>query len=296
MALDIEKAFDSVNHLFLITALEKYGFKEDFIKWIQILIQNQESCVINGEATTNYFKLERGTRKGDPISVYLFILVLEIAFLFIMQNENINDLNIFENIFLYTTYADDTTFFLKDKNSVIELTKTFDIFSTFSGLKPNKSKCEIAVSGALKGVKLALCGIECIDLMLNAIKILEIYYSYDKNLENQENFINLVLKIEKLLKLWRMRKLSIAGKITVFKTILKIVHLASVKVILNSAVLELGKIKKHFIWKNGNPKIKQNTLCKDYEHGGLKNVDITFKIISLQCSWVKRFYDSSTYD
>ena len=48
MTLDIEKAFDLVNHLFLITALEKYGFKEDFIKWKQMLIQNQDSCVING--------------------------------------------------------------------------------------------------------------------------------------------------------------------------------------------------------------------------------------------------------
>ena len=62
MTLDIEKAFDSVNHLFLITALEKCGFKADFIKRIQILIQNQESCVINGGATTNFFKLQRGTR------------------------------------------------------------------------------------------------------------------------------------------------------------------------------------------------------------------------------------------
>ena len=39
MTLDNKKAFDLVNHLFLITALEKYGFKEDFIKWIQILIK-----------------------------------------------------------------------------------------------------------------------------------------------------------------------------------------------------------------------------------------------------------------
>ena len=39
MTLDIQKAFDSVSHLFLITALEKYDFKEDFIKWIQILIK-----------------------------------------------------------------------------------------------------------------------------------------------------------------------------------------------------------------------------------------------------------------
>ena len=84
MSLDIEKAFDSVNHLFLITALEKNDFKEGFIKWIQILIQNQESWVINGGTTTNYFKPERGTRQDNPISAYLFVLALEIGFLFIL--------------------------------------------------------------------------------------------------------------------------------------------------------------------------------------------------------------------
>ena len=62
--------------------------------------------------------------------------------------------------------------------------KTFNIFSTFSGFKPNKRKCEIAVLGALEGVELALCGMKCIDLMFNAIKILRVYYSYDKNLGN----------------------------------------------------------------------------------------------------------------
>ena len=53
MKLDIEKAFSSVNHLFLVTALEGYGDNEDFIKWIQIQIQNEESCVIKeGEQQT----------------------------------------------------------------------------------------------------------------------------------------------------------------------------------------------------------------------------------------------------
>ena len=79
-------------------------------------MQNKESCVIHGETTTIYFKLERGTRQGGPISAYLFILVLETAVLFIMQNENNNGLNIFGNTFLYTTYANDTTLFLKDGN------------------------------------------------------------------------------------------------------------------------------------------------------------------------------------
>ena len=110
MTMDIEKAFDLVNHLYLITVLEKYVFKENFIKWIQILIQNQESCVSYGGTTTNYFKLERGTRQDYSISANLFVLILEIAFLFIMQNENINGLNIFGNTFLYTSHADDATF------------------------------------------------------------------------------------------------------------------------------------------------------------------------------------------
>ena len=48
------------------------------------------------------------------------------------------------------------------------------------------------------------------------------------------------------------------------------VHLALVKVIPNSVILELDKIKKHFKWKNGNAKIKQDTLCKDHESGVLK--------------------------
>ena len=64
-----------------------------------------------------------------------------------------------------------------------------------------------------------------------------------------------------------MRNLSIAGKITVFKAleITKILQLALVNVIPNAVILELDKLNKHFIQKNGNPKIKQHTLCKVYD-------------------------------
>ena len=76
MTVDIEKASDSINQFFLIKVLEKSGFEKDFIKWIKILLQNQESWIVNGGTTTNYFKLEKGTWQGEPISAYLFILVL----------------------------------------------------------------------------------------------------------------------------------------------------------------------------------------------------------------------------
>ena len=101
----------------------------------------------------NYYKiLQTSKRQGDPISAYLHILVLEIAFIFIKENKNIKGINIFYNIFLYSAHADDTTFFLTDEDSVTEVINAFHKFSPVSGLKPNEAKCEIAGIGVLKGV------------------------------------------------------------------------------------------------------------------------------------------------
>ena len=109
-AIDIQKAFDSVDHGFIVSTLDRYGFGNRFVRWGKSLLENQESCIINGDNTTKYFKLEKGTRQGDPVSVYLFILVLEILFLCIKENKNTKGLNIFNHTFLYTAYPDDKTF------------------------------------------------------------------------------------------------------------------------------------------------------------------------------------------
>ena len=156
---------------------------------------------MNGGTTTKYFKLQEGTKQGHPISAYLFILVLEIAFIIIKENKNIKGISIFDNIFLYSAYADDTTFFLSDEDSVIEVINAYYKFSLISGLKPNEAKCELAGINVLKGVLLALCDMDCIDLTKKTIKVLGIYFSYNKKPETKENFIRHVWKIEKILKL-----------------------------------------------------------------------------------------------
>ena len=80
---------------------------------------------------------------------------------------------IFQKKFIYTAYADDNTFFLKNMESVTNLLELFKHFSQLSGLKPNKSKCEIAGIGVLKGVKLALCGMRCVTLHEDPLKYSE---------------------------------------------------------------------------------------------------------------------------
>ena len=106
--MDIEKAFESFDHDFLSSVLRKFGFGKNFITWIEILLKDQLSCVINGETTTQYFNLERGARQGDPIFSYFFILTLEVLFFLIKKHPEIKGIEIFEHCFLYIAYADDT--------------------------------------------------------------------------------------------------------------------------------------------------------------------------------------------
>ena len=157
------------------------------------------------------------------------ILCLE-TFFMLIKNKNIKSIKIFESTFLYTAYADDTNFFLKNKNLIRELLNTINYFLSFTGLKQNLSKYEVAGVGALKGVKVAICGIKCIDLTQEAIKILEVFFSYDKNLHLENNFRKTILNIERILKMWRRRNLTLEGKIIIFKTLAlsKITFLAQV--------------------------------------------------------------------
>ena len=87
----------------------------------------------------------------------------------------------------------------------MECIQIIEHYSIFSGLKRNKSKCEISGMGVLKEFQMGLCGTEYVKLKTDTIKILGIYFSYNIRLENGENYRKYITKIEKLLKFWRMR-------------------------------------------------------------------------------------------
>ena len=114
--------------------LKKVEFGCEFMKWIKILLKNPESCFINDRKTTPYFKLERETGQGDPISASPFILALEVILALINANPNIEDLQFFNYNFFYSAHAHDTIFLKKTKNQLLNYKYIWYVFPFFSSL------------------------------------------------------------------------------------------------------------------------------------------------------------------
>ena len=136
----------------------------------------------------------------------------------------------------------------------------------------------------------------CIDLNIDTLKILDIRFSYNEKLKEEKNFYKIVTDMQRVVKIWKMRRLKVKGKIVIFKKIAISKVVFQVILPQNILSMHLKKIQKTFFWNNSSPKIKHKTLCNDYKDGGLKIVDILRKIIALQCSWIRRLYGNPFHE
>ena len=124
---------------------------------------------------------------------------------------------------------------------------------------------------------------QSVGLTRATMKILGIYFSYNVNLMNQNNYCQAITNIHGILKVWKMDSLSIKGKTLVFKTVAisKLVYIAVPTVIPNHIANQVAKIQKCFILNDSSPKIKHETLRREFKAGELNNVDIRFKFFIL---------------
>ena len=118
--------------------------------WIKTFYKNISRCVINSGFSTPSFNLKRGVRQGDPLSLSLFIIVLELLALSIRNNDQIKGIAVDGSEIKLVIFADDMTSFVRDKHSRRTLFETIDLSSTFSGLKVNHDRTEILLLGNME--------------------------------------------------------------------------------------------------------------------------------------------------
>jgi len=109
ISIDFKKAFDSVSRGFLYRTLSAFHFGPSFIQWIYTFYNNISSCVLNNGFSTAPFEVQRGVRQGDPLSSYLFIIVLEILTISIRSNKYIQGIMVDGEEIKLERYADDLT-------------------------------------------------------------------------------------------------------------------------------------------------------------------------------------------
>ena len=77
ISIDPEKAFDKVQHPFMIKTLNKVGLEGTYLNIIKAIFEKPTANILNG-GKLKTFPLRSGTRQGCPLLLLLFNIVLEV--------------------------------------------------------------------------------------------------------------------------------------------------------------------------------------------------------------------------
>ena len=121
----------------------------------------------------------------------------------------------------------------------------------------NSSKTEGLWIGSLKGSEVKPLGIKWPQ---DPIKVLGIFFSYDKKLLYLKNFTEKLDKIKKLINIWSSRGLSRYGTVTIIKSLPlpKVVYISSLLPTPESIIKELNHLIYNFLWR-GKDKITRKS-------------------------------------
>ena len=293
LLIDFEKAFDSIEWPFIRKVLKRYNFGENYIKWFNIIYKNAQSCVINNGHYSEFFQLERGCRQGDPWSPYLFILSIEPLSEYIKQNTDIKGMKFGSREIKIGHYADDTFLTLENNNASIRaVIQSFTNFEKISGLKINIDKTQVINIG--KHDQATNCSALNIPYSTK-FKLLGINFSTNLNEMEDLNFKPKLTSIQKIIRLYQWRGLSMAGRITIVKMHIlpNLVHLLTVLPSPKEHLLnEIKSTIMNFIWDNKRPKIQYHTLVQEYHMGGQKMLHIESFCKASKLSWIKKIYNT----
>ncbi|PWA66526.1 RNA-directed DNA polymerase, eukaryota, Reverse transcriptase zinc-binding domain protein [Artemisia annua] len=278
--IDIQKAYDTVSWEFLNSILHKFGFPDKMINWILTCVTTPHFTIcVNGDRY-GYFSGGKGLRQGDPISPYLFTLVMEVLNLFI-KDEIGKERNFkyhfgCKNLKLtHLCFADDLLVLCHgDATSVNTIKKALGNFSKVSGLYPNLSKSTM-FCGSLNREE-----IERIQSIL-PFKIGKMPVRYlgvplvDKKI-GVNDCKGMINKVRQKLNDWKNKSLSYAGRGQLIASVLSSmqVYWCSVFKLPKTVINDIEKLFKGFLWCNGEltrgkARVAWKEVCKPKDQGGL---------------------------
>ena len=271
-------------------ALNKFNIGEKFRKWVKIIYTNITSCVTNCGFSSENFGITRGVRQGCPLSAYLFIVVAEILAIKIRNNKGIKGIKVGNTEVKVIQMEDDTTSFLQDVRSLEETLSTLKQFQEYAGLKLNETKSEAMWLGRNRESNNKPLNFKWV----KGTKGLGIYFSYDKYEMEERNFTKKLQELKTLLAIWGQRELTVLGRITIFKSLAfsKVIYQCNNIKVPDDFIKQLIQVAYNFIWQGKPEKVRRNTVIADYEHGGLKMLDIESFLEAQKVIWVKRLQTS----
>lgn len=284
LKIDLRKAFDTVRWEFLFDIMSKFRFPPTFINWIKACVTSAMFSVkING-ALAGFFPSSRGLRQGDPLSPYLFVLVMEMlslnlnkgslepSFKFHWRTKVCNITHLF--------FADDILIFgHADIQTISIIHSCIQSFSLYSGLLPNiqKSHCFFANTNpdSIQGI-LSILRFQqgTLPTKFLGVPLVSSKLSYN-------DFIPLIHRITKHATSWTSQFLAYSDRLQLIKSILfSIQSFCCNHFMLPKAVIRsIQSIMCRFLWKgstlaNHGAKVSWSAITLPTVEGGLglKNI------------------------
>ena len=106
ISIDAEKAFDKIQHPFMIKTLQKAGIEGTYLNIIKAVYDKPPANIILNDEKLKAFPLKSGIRQGCPFSLLLFNIVLEVLAIAIRAEKEIKGIQIGKEVKL-SLFADD---------------------------------------------------------------------------------------------------------------------------------------------------------------------------------------------
>ncbi|GJX73757.1 hypothetical protein Tco_0312352 [Tanacetum coccineum] len=308
--VDIQKAYDTVDWNFLRVILIGFGFHERMIAWIMECVTTTSfSISING-SLHGYFKGKRGLRQGDPLSPYLFTLIMEVFTLIlhrrVQEASNFTYHHFCSELDLINLcFADDLFLFVHgDVNSAKVIKEALDDFKDASGLNPSMPKSKAYFCNVINYTKLAILNVLPFEEDRLPVKYLGVPLVSSRLIFRDCK--ELIDKVQNRVNDWKTKSLSIAGRLQLIQSVLGSLHVywASVFMLPTRVLLDIEQIMRGFLWCHGSmcrgkAKVAWDVVCLPKQEGGLGvrrldhfnkalMVSHVWKLLSLKESlWVK---------